>query len=108
LGAMSLAIVIFWLVVIGIALAHGDFSGAAWSFMGMGLCLFVWQTICGIGRDVQKSIPRGDTYNLTQNRYDLSEDHPDPTRPRGRRLNPEPGEDFPAIIEVERKLRKKS
>jgi hypothetical protein len=84
------------LFIIGIcgsiwAISKGDWHALFWEWVAVGLLLYVWQACCDAGRAIANAIPR-EQYNLTQNRYDLTESD-DPTRPN---------ENIPAIIEIGR------
>jgi len=88
---MSALIVITTLVLIGVAVAHGDWGDILPLVILAGLILFVWQAVMDAGQAVVKAFPR-EQYNLTQNRYEITESD-DPTKPN---------ENIPAIIEIGR------
>lgn len=95
-----MTLLIFFLATLGsvAAVFNGDFKGAIGIWIGAGMMLFVWQAVCDGAKAVKNAIPpSGDQYNLTQNRYDLTESD-DPTRPN---------ENIPAIIEIGKHYREK-
>lgn len=92
---MSALIVITTLILIGVAVAHGDWGDILPLVILCGMILFIWQTIMDAGKEIVKAFPR-EQYNLTQNRYEITQDE-DPTKAEG----------YPAIIEVGRHYKRK-
>ena len=74
-----------------------------WYWMLVGLALFVGQTLFDFGKAVVGSVPKGDTYNLTQLNFqepevqERSGRNLDPTAPRGTQ------EVLPYLIEQKRR-----
>lgn len=89
---MKFLIAIFGIVGAIVFLLEGDPTSIVPFWLGLGLILWVWQTIVSAGRQITNSLG-GDTYNLSQNKYEFTESD-DPTRPN---------ENIPAIIEIGRK-----
>jgi hypothetical protein len=87
--------IFFWIAAICTA-ATGDFGGAFWVLVGWGITLFVWQAVVDAAKQVTGSFPR-EQYNLTQNKYEISESD-DPTKPN---------ENIPAVIEIGRHYKRK-
>ena len=90
---------VFSLYVLRVAGFH-DFL---WYWLGIGLALFVLQTCFDFGKAVIGSVPKGDTYNLTQLNFqepevqERSGRNLDPTAPRGTQ------EVLPYLIEQKRR-----
>ena len=86
---LSLSIAIFGCFYFAVI---GEWEQAFMVWIAVGLWLWFWQTVVHAAEKVTGAFRR-DTYNLTQNRYDLTESD-DPTKPN---------ENLPAIIEVHHK-----